>query len=110
MKYLFLSMALLTGPAFAVDPLSVNRSSYIAGGSQSGCIQANYLDKIIVGEATSGGNVMVHNSSWTRTDDAIISSVTLATIGTQDFSNTRVKGICYLADTPTNGFTILYKN
>jgi hypothetical protein len=94
----------------AVDPASVNRSSYVAGVTQSSCVLASYIDKVIVGEATTGGNVAFYSSSWTIVESQRISSVTLATVGMYDFANTQVRsGICYLADTPTNGFTILYK-
>lgn len=103
-----IALLLLCGGASFADPMTVNRSSYIAGTMTSGCIQALFLDKVVVGEATSGGNLMLFNSSWT-TSAAVISSVTLASAGTQDFNSTLVKGICYIADTPTNGVTILYK-
>lgn len=104
-----LALLVLCGGAAFADPMTVNRSSYIAGATQSGCIQALFLDKVVVGEATSGGNIMLYNSSWTTPANAVISSVTLASAGAYDFNSANVKGICYLADTPTNGLTILYK-
>ena len=107
--YLLLGFALGASPLFAIETGTVNRSSYIAGGSQTGCIQASYLDKVLVGASTSGGVLMVHDSSWTTTGTTVISSVTLTLGSVLDFQNTRVKGICYTAATPTNGVTIIYK-
>lgn len=110
-KLVYMVLSLMPALAIAVDPASVNRSSYIAGVTQSSCIiNVSYLDKIIVGEATSGGNIAIYSSSWTMLESQRISSVTLATVGMYDFGNAQVRsGICYLADTPTNGVTILYK-
>ena len=112
MKKLISGIAVLALPmaCLAVDPTSVNRSSYIAGVTQSSCVLASYIDKVIVGEATSGGNVAFYSSSWTIVESQRISSMTLATVGMYDFGSTQVRGgICYNADTPTNGFTIIYK-
>jgi hypothetical protein len=92
--------------------MAVARSSYVAGTTQSGCIQATFLTGIVVGEATSNSNVMLVNSSWTTVASSsapVISSVTLSTAQSIDLYDTNVKGICYLADTPTNGFTIIYR-
>lgn len=100
---------LAAGSTAFAEPASVARSSYVAGATQSACIQATYLSKIVVGEATSGGNVMLYNSSWTHLSSQIISSATLATVGSVDFDNAQVNGICYTADTPTNGFTVIYR-
>lgn len=110
MRYL-LTFALLLGvsaASLAVESGSVNRSSYVAGTTSAGCIQARYLDKVVVGEPTTGGNLSLFNSTWTYV--LPVSSVSLATVNSYDFANTQIKGICYLADTPTNGVTILYKN
>ncbi len=109
MKRLLAALMLLVGPsAFAVDPFSVNRSSFVIGGSQTGCIPASYLDKVIPGVSTSGGSIVLYNSSWTLTAP-VISSITLSAGNMSDFANTRVKGVCYNAGTPTNGVTIIYK-
>ena len=108
MKRFLAAILLFAGPAFAVDPFSVNRSSFIAGTTQTGCIQASYLDKVLTGVTTSGGTLTIYNSSWTLTSP-VISSTTLVAGNMQDFANTRVAGICYNAGTPTNGVTIIYK-
>src|SRR5688572_11446235 len=108
MKRFLAAILLFAGPAFAIDPFTVNRSSFIAGTNQTGCIQASYLDKVLPGATSTGGSITIHNSSWTLTSP-VISSTTLAAGNMQDFANTRVAGICYNASTPTNGVTIQYK-
>ncbi len=108
MKKILGLMLLVSGVAMA-EPMSVVRSSYVAGATQSGCIQALFITGLVAGEATSGGNVMLYNSSWTTPANAVISSATLATAQSIEFYDANVKGICYLADTPTNGFTIFYR-
>ena len=110
MKRLITALLVLCGGlAHAVDPFSVNKSSFIAGTSHTGCIQATYLDKVHIGVSTSGGVLVLYNSSWT-VSSPIISSATLTLGGTYDFANMLVKGICYNAATPTNGVTVLYKS
>jgi hypothetical protein len=111
MKKLLGLVVLMAGIAGA-EPMSVVRSSFIAGASQSGCIQATFLTGVVVGEATSGSNLTINNSSWTTVASSsapVISSVTLATAQSVDMYDHNVKGICYFADAPTNGVTILYR-
>lgn len=110
MKRLLLAslVSLIPIAGFAVDPNTVNRSSFIAGGTQTGCIQATYIDKVMTGVTTSGGVLVLYNSSWTNTSP-VISSFTIAVGNPLDFDNTKVKGICYQAVLPTNGVNIIYK-
>ncbi len=99
--------AVLAAPAFA-DPFTVNRSSFIAGGTQTGCITALYLDKVFPGVTSSGGVLVIYNSSWTLSAP-IITSMTLTQGNIVDFNSTNVKGICYQAVLPANGVNIIYK-
>lgn len=111
MKKLF-GLLILASAMVHAEPTAVVRSSYIAGGTQSGCIQAMFITGVVVGEATSNSNVMLINSSWTTVSSSsapVISSMTLGTAQSVEFYNTNVKGICYIADIPTNGFTIFYR-
>jgi hypothetical protein len=112
MKKLILSLVVLVSGIVAAEPMSVVRSSYVAGATQSGCIQALFITGLVAGEATTGGNVMLINSSWTTVASSsapVLSSATLATAQSIEFYDANVKGICYVADTPTNGFTIFYR-
>lgn len=107
MKKLIGLLMFVSGVACA-EPASVSRSSYIAGSNQNGCIQATYVSRVLVGAATTGGSITLHNSSWTQTS-TVLSSVTLSVGNDKDFDNAQVNGICYKASTPTNGVTIIYK-
>lgn len=109
MKKLLIAALLAVSPAaFAVDPFMVNKSSYISGTTQTGCIQMSYLDKVFVGATTAGGTIMLVNSSWTLSAP-VISSFSLTVGNPLDFENLKVKGVCYTAASPTNGVSVIYK-
>ena len=112
MKKLLLILVSTAGFASA-DQYLINRSSFITGTSHTACIISTptvspiFLDKVNIGASTSGGHILIVNSTWT-VNGPIISSTTLTLGNSQDFNNTKMSGICYNAATPTNGVTILY--
>lgn len=111
MKKTLFMLAAFVGMASA-DMYTTHVSSNITGTSQTGCIANTnsapvYLDKINVPTATSGGSLVIYNSSWTLTAP-IVSSTTLATVMSYDYNDTKLSGICYRASLPTNGVTIIY--
>lgn len=108
MKRLLAVLALLIPVSGFADPITVNRSSHIAGGTQTGCIQATYIDKVMTGVTTSGGVLVLYNSTWTLSAP-VIASFTITVGNPLDFDDTKVKGICYQAVLPTNGVNIIYK-
>lgn len=107
MKRLLAVLLLCAGTSFAVEPATVNRSSFVVTAGTY-YIPASYLDGIVIGVASAGGTIMLYNSTST-VGQVLISSVSLATVGNYYFNNLAVKGIVYFAATPTNGATILYK-
>ena len=113
MKRLLMSFvaALLVSPCFA-DPSNFNRSSFTVTSDQKVYISSSaYLDGVIVGVPTSGGTLIIFNSTAAvnATSAVVISSISLSTVGNYYFNNMQVKGIVYQANTATNGVTILYK-
>ena len=109
MKRLLMSFVavLLVSPVFA-DPSTPNRSSFTATNDNGVYISSSmYLDKVIVGVASANGVLRIYNS--THTASVLISSISLGTVATHDFSNLAVKGIFYDTDTNLNGVTILFK-
>lgn len=107
MKRLLMSFvaAALVSPVFA-DPATPNRSSFTAT-NDGAHIAAMYLDKVIVGVASTGGVLKIYSS--THTTSVLISSISLATVATHNFENLAVKGIYYVTNSNANGVTILYK-
>ena len=99
-------LVMAVGSAIA-EPITINRSSFTQT-NDTKYLEATYLDKVVVGVATSGGVLVIYNSTHT-TSSVIVSSISLGTVGTSDFNNTQVKGVYYKATGNTNGFTILYK-
>lgn len=111
MKRLLAALLLLSTPALAVEPLTVNRSSRTAT-NETAYIEASYLDKVIVPIATASGVLEIYSSTYTTTvstNNVLVASITLGTVGMYDFANTQVKGIYYKTSTATNGVTIIYK-
>lgn len=102
-----LALLLIAGTSLAVEPQTVNRSSFTKTNNESGYIAANYLDKVIVGVATTGGALLLYNSTWTAS--VLISSISLGSVGMYDFANTAVAGIYYVTGAATSGVTIIYK-
>lgn len=106
MKKVFALLLLCAGTSFA-EPITLNRSSFTQTNDATKCITATHLDKVIVGVTSTAGVLRIYNSTWTTTP--VISSITLATVGTYDFGNLAVAGICYITNSNSNGVTILYK-
>lgn len=113
MKKLLVALVLLcTGTGFAVDPLSVNRSSHVYAANSSTYIACGYLDKVIVGIASSGGVLEIYSATATAhmTAATLVSSMSLATAGiSYHFENLGVRGIMWRTSSNTNGVTIIYK-
>jgi hypothetical protein len=111
MKRLLAALLLLSTPALALEPNIVNRSSHTAT-NETAYIPAAYLDKVIVPIATASGVLEIYSSTYTTTistNNVLVASITLATVGTYDFDDTQVKGIYYKTSTATNGVTIIFK-
>lgn len=109
MKKLLVTLLLLSvGIASANEPNTINKSSAPVAANSTGYIPANYLDTIIIGMATAGGVLELYNSTFTTS--VLISSISLATVGTRDFKNLKVNGLFWRASSNTNGVTIIYKS
>lgn len=106
-----LAVFLLAANAYALEPATVNKSSHVAAANSTACFSATYLDKLVIGMASSGGALELYSSTATvyMTASTLISSASLATVGHRDFDDTQVKGICYRASSNANGITIIYK-
>jgi len=110
MKTILAALMFASSLSYALEPNTVNRSSFTQV-NQTAVIAASYIDKVIVGVATAGGVLTIFNSTTTTASflTVLVSSISLATVGTYDFDNTQVKGIAYRSSTATNGVTIIYK-
>jgi hypothetical protein len=106
-KSLIAALLLMATGAYALEPAIVNKSSAITAANSTGAIQGRYLDKVVIGMATSGGVLELYSSTWTAS--VLISSVSLTAVGTFDFDDTQVKGLYCKTSSNTNGVTIIYK-
>lgn len=106
-RMLSLCLAVLSPTlAFCIEPNIVNKSSFTQT-NDTKYIAANFLDKVVVGVATSGGTLEIYNSTWTT--QVLVSSITLGTVFTHDFDDTRLRGLYYRTTGNSNGVTIIYK-
>jgi len=110
MKKILAALMFVSSLSYALEPNTVNRSSFTQT-NETAVIAASYIDKVIVGVATAGGVLTIFNSTTTTPGflTVLVSSISLATVGTYDFYNTKVNGIVYRSVTATNGLTIIYK-
>ena len=106
MKRILLALVMLASPVMA-EPNIQQKSSFTRTADTVYIGSSTYLDKVVIGIATSGGTLEIYNS--THTTSLMISSISLATAGMYDFNNLKVKGIYYRTTLATNGVTILYK-
>jgi hypothetical protein len=111
MKSLLIAAVVLLGISSvqAVEPSTVNKSSFIAVAAGTGYIPAEYLDKVIVGMPTASGVLEIFNSTFSTNASLIISSISLASVRDINLTNMGVKGIMWRVTLNTNGVTILYK-
>lgn len=100
------ALCLVSANVMALEPNTANKSSFTIT-SHNGYISAAYLDKVIVAMTSSGGVLRLFNSTWTTSVQ--ISSISLGTIATHDFSNMQVQGLFLSINNNANGVTILYK-
>lgn len=108
----FVAALVLSVPCLA-DTAIFNRSSFTQTSDAGVYISSSgYLDGVIVGVGSTGGVLKIYNSTSAAgaTAASLISSITLSAASNNYFNNLQVKGIYYVADRNSNGFTILYKN
>jgi hypothetical protein len=77
--------------------------------NESSCIQARYLVGVNVGGASGvGSTIKIFNSTFTVTSVPQVSSISLNTVMSYQYSDTSVKGICYTTLLNVAGVTIIY--
>lgn len=117
MKRLILALVLgCAGMASAAVPASDNISSFTTT-NDSAAIQAAYLDKVIITKVSATGHMNIFSSTWTsnlnspgtNSSATVVSSISLATVGTYIFDNTKVRGIYYVILNNVGAVTLIYK-
>lgn len=110
MKKALLALLLLaTGSAFAVDPLTIDRSSFTLSNESAYIASSTYLTRIIVSSATANAVLKIFNSTFTTVSASTIAIVDMSRVGMYDFGNTQVKGLFYVTTGNGNGVNIIYK-
>ncbi len=106
MKRFLLALVLMSSPLMA-EPNILQKSSFTQTNESVYIGSSTYMDKVVIGVASAGGNLQIYSS--THTTSVLVSSISLGTVGMYDFNNLKVKGVFYRTTGNVNGVTILYK-